>query len=517
MSSSSALAAPQALRLMQAGRLDEARVFAERAVAAARACLPAHGLLAAVLLKLGRAEEAEQTVAHALELAPGDADAYDGLAWVSMALGRHERANALYRRATEVAPRDPRYWYNLACSERSLGRLIEAEAACDRAIALDATQYGSYLLRSELRVQSAAENHIGELQALLARADAPYRAQVFLGYALGKELDDLGRYDEAFRCFARAARARRARLDYDVAVDERKLARIAEVYSHEFFAGALHAAPGLQTRSGPIDSSRYIFILGLPRSGTTLVERIVSGLPGVRSNGETDNFSRALLEAARGTGDVFQRAAAADPQAVAAAYARLADPGVGAARIIEKLPLNYLYLGAIKRALPQAAIVLVSRSPLDSCFAMYRTLFGGGYPFSYDLGELGRYYAAYARLMDHWRAVLGGAFHEVVYEELVREPRRVGAALASVCGLAWDDAAVEIQNNRSVSLTASAAQVRRPIYGSSSGRWRHYRPHLEELIAALCSRGIVDAADAALSASSGTPSPETPTSTAASS
>ena len=378
MSSSSALAAPQALRLMQAGRLDEARVFAERAVAAARACLPAHGLLAAVLLKLGRAEEAEQTVAHALELAPGDADAYDGLAWVSMALGRHERANALYRRATEVAPRDPRYWYNLACSERSLGRLIEAEAACDRAIALDATQYGSYLLRSELRVQSAAENHIGELQALLARADAPYRAQVFLGYALGKELDDLGRYDEAFRCFARAARARRARLDYDVAVDERKLARIAEVYSHEFFAGALHAAPGLQTRSGPIDSSRYIFILGLPRSGTTLVERIVSGLPGVRSNGETDNFSRALLEAARGTGDVFQRAAAADPQAVAAAYARLADPGVGATRIIEKLPLNYLYLGAIKRALPQAAIVLVSRSPLDSCFAMYRTLFGGG-------------------------------------------------------------------------------------------------------------------------------------------
>jgi Sulfotransferase family len=239
-----------------------------------------------------------------------------------------------------------------------------------------------------------------------------------------------------------------------------------------------------------VDSSRYIFIVGLPRSGTTLVERILSGLPGVRSNGETDNFSRALLAAARGDGDVFQRAAAADPDVVAADYARLADPGVTAAHIIEKLPLNYLYLGAIHHALPEAKLLLVSRSPLDSCFAMYRTLFAAGYPFSYDLEELGRYYAAYARLMAHWRSLLEERLHEIVYEELVREPRRIGAAIARHCGLKWSDAAVEIQNNRSVSLTASAAQVRRPIYGSSSGRWRHYRGHLRVLIETLQHSGM---------------------------
>jgi tetratricopeptide (TPR) repeat protein len=480
-------AAREAFRLAQAGRLDEAVACAERAVVGAQVCLPAHGFLASLLLRLGRTDDAEGVVARAQELAPGIADAYDGLANVSMALGRHERANALYRRATEVEPRDPRFWYNLACSERSLGSLAEAEAACDRAIALDAAAYPTYLLRSELRVQDATANHIEQLQAQLARAGADYRARVFLGYALGKELDDVGRFDEAFHCFAAAARARRSRLDYDVATDERKLRRIAEVYTRELCAASprpVGAAPL------PPDSGRHIFIVGLPRSGTTLVERILTGLPGVRSNGETDNFSRALLEAARGTGDVFETAAAAEPGTVAAAYARLARAGADAARIVEKLPLNYLYAGAIRRALPDASILLLTRSPLDSCFAMYRTLFAAGYPFSYDLAELGRYFAAYRRLMDHWRAALGRRLHEIVYEELVREPRRIGRAIADHCGLEWRDAAIDIQNNKSVSLTASAAQVRRPIYGSSSGRWRHYRGHLEPLIATLRDRGV---------------------------
>jgi Sulfotransferase family len=175
---------------------------------------------------------------------------------------------------------------------------------------------------------------------------------------------------------------------------------------------------------------------------------------------------------------------------VAASYTRLARPGPAAERIIEKLPLNYLYVGAIRRALPEAKILLLRRSPLDSCFAMYRTLFAAGYPFSYDLEELGRYYAAYEQLMNHWRAVLGDRLQEIVYEDLVREPQRIGATIARYCGLTWSDAAIDIQNNRAASLTASAAQVRRPIYGTSSGRWRHYRRHLETLIATLRSHGI---------------------------
>ncbi len=476
----------KAYELMRAGRIDEALVLAGQAVRGARVCDPGHGFLASLLLKQGRTADAERIVTEALQLPAGVADAYDGLAYVSMALGKHERANALYRRATEIAPQVPRFWYNLAGSERSLGRLAEAEAACDRAIALDPRQYPSYLLRSELRVQAPDANHVPDLEAKLAHAGNDHRARVFLGFALAKELDDLKRFDEAFRWFASAASARRSRLDYDVAVDERKLARIAEV-----FPRALFAQPQSHGLDSPTDSSRHIFIVGLPRSGTTLVERILTGLPGVQSNGETENFSQALFAAARGPGDVFQQAAAADPNAVAAHYMKHASRGPGAERIIEKLPMNYLYLGAIHRALPDAPILLLRRSPLDSCFAMYRTLFGDAYPFSYDFEDLARYYAAYERLMNHWRTVLGERMREVVYEDLVRDPRRIGPILAEHCGVAWNDEAIEIQKNRSVSLTASAAQVRRPIYGSSSGRWRHYHRHLGGLIAALRREGVV--------------------------
>jgi tetratricopeptide (TPR) repeat protein len=477
----------EAYRLMCAGRLPEALEFAERAVAGERVCVRAHGMLATILLRLGRASEAERVVRQALACRPGVPDAYDGLAHVSLLLGQHERSNTLYRHVVELAPDTARFWYNLASSERSFGRLAEAQAACERAIALDSTEYPSYLLRSELKVQTPEANHVEELRHVLARPGIEDRARMFLGYALGKELDDLERFDEAFPWFSLAAGMRRRHLAYDVAVDERKLQRIQEVFTNQ-------SAPGA---GGGIDSTRYIFIVGLPRSGTTLVERILMGLAGVRSNGETDHFSRALLAASPADArDVFARAAAADPDAVAARYAALADGAATGGRVIEKLPMNYLYLGAIHRALPDSKLILVTRSPLDSCFAMYRTLFGEAYPFSYDFEDLARYYGAYAALMSHWRASFGESIYEVVYEDLVKDPARVGADLARHCALPWSAQALDVQKNAAVSLTASAAQIRRPIYGSSSGRWRGYRSHLEPLIRALRRRGVALPEDA---------------------
>jgi Sulfotransferase family/Tetratricopeptide repeat len=438
-------------------------------------------LLAFILLQLGRIAEADDAISRALALEPGVADAYDSLAYASIALGQHERANMLYRRAVALAPHSAQLWYNLATSERAFGRLDDAESACNHAIALDSTQFKCYLFRSELRVQTQDCNHIDELQTQLTHPHIDDSALMFLGYALAKELDDVQRFDDAFRWFSAAASARRRHLSYDVATDERKLKRIAEVYPSE----------RLESAGPQADSARFIFIIGLPRSGTTLLERILTGLPGVRSNGETDNFSRALLAAtAAGAGDVFARAAYANPARIAAMYGALATAGAPARRIIEKLPMNYLYVGAIRRALPQAKIVLVTRSPLDSCFAMYRTLFGQAYPFSYHFGDLARYYAAYRQLVRHWRTTLGDWLHEVTYEDLVKEPARVGSQVARACNLSWSVSAIDIHNNASISRTASASQVRRPIYGSSSGRWRHYRGHLQPLIRELRQLGV---------------------------
>ena len=478
----------EAVRALRAGRLAEALRHAERAVAGASACSPSHGLLAAILLRLGRPVEADAVIESALRHAHGVGQTYDALGKVSLALGRHERANALFRRAVQLDPNVPAHWFNLASSERAFGRLVEAEAACDRAIALDEREYRSYLLRAELRLQTPAANHISQLRHQLARPGLDAHSRVLLGYALGKELDDLGHYDEAFGAFSLAAGERRRLLNYDVTVDEHKLRRIIEAFPRDRQYTARRA----------VDSSRFVFIVGLPRSGTTLLERILTGLPAVRSNGETDHFARTLLStppappaAAEGPArDLFARAAAADWDAVAAGYMRRADPNDSGGVLLEKQPMNYLYLGAIHRALPRARLVLVSRSPLDICFAMYRTLFGEAYQFSYDFDDLARYYASYSHLIAHWREALGESLLEVHYEDLVSDPARIAAGIARWCGLKWRDGAVEIERNDALCLTQSAAQVRRPIYRSSTGRWRHYRTHLEPLIDALRRQGV---------------------------
>jgi tetratricopeptide (TPR) repeat protein len=438
-------------------------------------------MLATVLCGLGRRQEAESVVMSALQLGGGGADSYDALGLVSITLGQPERANTLYRRAVEREPLSARFWYNLASSERSLGRLAEAEAACNRSIALDRRAYHSYLLRSELRIQSVSDNHVGELESLLTGSDADDQARVALGYALAKELDDLERYEEAFRWLSEAARTRRRRLSYDVAADEEKIRRITATYSVEY----------LRRPSPRTDTGQYVFIVGLPRSGTTLLERILTGVPRARTNGETDNFAQALLRATRpGRDDVFARAARSNPETVARNYAELAGSGGDGSLIVEKLPLNYLYLGAISRALPDAKLLWMRRAPLDSCFAMYRTLFGSGYPFTYDFEDLARYYSAYDRLLTHWQSTLGERLYRVSYEELVTRPDVVGASVAAYCGLQWETSAVRIEKNTYASFTASASQVRRPIYTSSVGRWHHYRKHLWPLASKLRDLGV---------------------------
>ena len=399
-------------------------------------------------------------------------------------LNQHRDAERCYRRAAETAPQNTQYLYNLATSAIALGEMDEAEALLDRVIAHAPQDYDAYYNRATLRRQTRENNHIAQIEQVLSRSSRNPTGEVQLGYALAKELEDIGEHARAFAALTRAAVARKRLLSYRVEDDERAMAEIASVFDIEALA---KPPPGER-------NARPIFIVGLPRSGTTLVDRILSSHSRVESLGEVSDFAAALMRTAPKAKDKFElirESASVDFVAVGRAYREsTAAVATGAARAIDKTPINFLYLGPIALALPDAVIVHVRRGAMDVCYAMYKTLFRMAYPFSYDLSDLAHYYLAYRSLMAHWRAVLPGRFLEIDYEDLVANQEAVTRRLVAHCGLDWEDACLEFEKNERPSLTASAAQVRQKIYRGSVGLWRSYAEELEPLARVLRDAGV---------------------------
>jgi tetratricopeptide (TPR) repeat protein len=442
------------------------------------------------LLALGRVVEARTTACAVLQLAPDDALLLDAVGTLLTRAGDHLRALEAYDRAVSLAPDTAHFIFNRATVRRYLGDLSGAERDYDRVIALRPGDHEAWLNRTELRTQTPEHNHTLELEAALARGRADAPAEVSLRFALAKEYEDLGEYEKSFAHLIRGARARRAQLRYDPAID------LATV---EWIMQAYPLPPDRAPQDGERPAAAPIFILGLPRSGSTLIERILGNHPAVYAAGELPHFTQAVVAATQGLlgrpaasrRELVMQSARLDFAALGEEYlGRVRASGIEAARFIDKMPLNYLYCGLIARALPGARIVHVSRSPMAACYAIFKTLFKDGYPYSYDLQELGRYYVAYWRLMAHWRSVLPGLIHELHYEDLIADPLRASRALLEFCGLPWHEACASFHLNPAASTTASAAQVRRPLYASSVDQWRHYAHHLEPLRALLSTSGI---------------------------
>jgi tetratricopeptide (TPR) repeat protein len=437
---------------------------------------------ATCLLALRRRREALEAADSALRRVAANPLVADAVGTLFSKVGEHRRALAAYERAVTLAPHDSRFRYNRASVLRFLGDFAGAEADFDRAIQLNPRDFEAYLNRSELRVQSATRNHVAELEALAHRPFADWRGEVQIRYALAKEHEDLGNYATSFEHLRRGAAVRRERMSYDVGND---------VAAVDLIIDAFPASPPAHTAEAAEDSP--VFIVGLPRSGTTLVERILGGHSSVTSAGELNCFALALVDAARARAgrvpprrELVALSATLDFAALGRDYLQRAyDTFGGAGRFIDKMPLNYLYCGLVLRALPNAQIIHMTRHPMAAGYAMYKTLFKDGYPFSYDLGDIARYYRAYRRLMDHWKRALPGAIYEVSYEAVVADQLAETRKLLAHCGLEWEAGCADFHRNPSASTTASASQVRRPIYDSSVAQWRHYERELAPLAAGL--------------------------------
>ena len=407
------------------------------------------------------------------------------------ALGEYAQACLAYDRALALAPERVEGWFNRAAVRRFLGDLDGAEQDYDRCIALQPGDGQAWLNRSELRVQTASRNHIEPLEAALAAGCAGWEQEVPLRYALAKEYEDLGRHGEAWRQFEQAARLRRRHLDYRIDQD------VATV------DWLIQAFPRTVPRPAVQEPDRPIFILGMPRTGSTLVDRMVSSHSQVTAAGELPDFSQAVVAAARavlsregqpatgGRQQLVAASARADFRALGQDYLARAAPNIGVTpRFTDKMPLNYLYCGPIAAALPGARMVHVERHPLATCYGVFKVLFQQGYPFSYDLLEIADYYIAYRRLMDHWQALLTDRILRVAYEELVAGPEDQCRALLQGLALPWEPGCLEFHRNPAPTTTASAAQVRRPIYTSALAQWRHYEAQLQPVRRRLEAAGI---------------------------
>jgi Sulfotransferase family len=313
-------------------------------------------------------------------------------------------------------------------------------------------------------------------------------------HALAKELEDLGRDDEAFAHLLAGNARKRATTGYRFERDRDLFDAVIRLFPE------ILPAPAPADLTGDDITRAPIFVVGMPRTGTTLVERILSSHSQVASAGESQNFGVLLKRACRTQSpQVLDEATLAqslhvDLQALGRDYVeRTRPPGRAQSRFVDKMPLNFFYLGHIARALPGASVVVLRRHPLDTGLSNFRQLFATGfsyYEYARDLGDIGRYYVQFDRLVAHWRATLPGRLHEVRYEALVANQRAETRRLLAHCRLPWEEACLHFDRNERAVATASAVQVRQPLYASSVGRWRRFERHLQPLIDELLAAGV---------------------------
>jgi tetratricopeptide (TPR) repeat protein len=405
-----------------------------------------------------------------------------GIAYSMMTL--HDRAWAMHAKACALQPGVDLFESNLAASSVYVGRIDEARAIYQRLLERSPThQRHHYQLGRLERAKDA--RHVDQMLAVLAATRLPPEKNIFLYYALGKELEDLGRWDEAFAYYQLAGDTITRMGHYDVASDLAVIDAIVASCTASWLAQPASPVP---------PAPAPIFIVGLPRTGTTVTERILSSHSQVATLDETQFIQKALQReagfagAAEMTPAIIEAAARADAGRIARSYLEAVRYRLGPEPLfIDKLPENLLYLGFIAKGFPQARLIHLRRHPMDACFAMYKQSF---FKFAYSLEHIGRYYVAHQRLVEHWRAVLGERLIDVEYEALVRDQEGQTRALLERLGLPFEAACLEFERNASPSATASAAQVREKMHARSVGRWRHFERHLQPLRDCLEQAGI---------------------------
>jgi len=469
--------------------LDEAA----RAFARAITLRPMHAAalnnLGAVLQDLGRTGEAVTLLEHSVAIDATNAAAFNNLGQALSTLGRFEEARTAFDRAIALKSDFAEALTSRGRISMEAGEPAEAMRFFDAAIAANPERAEAYYERSQLAPAARGAPWIDRLQRLYERrATLEAAGASTVSFAMGKVREDLGEYEVAFEAYTQGNRLRYAQRPFDEAEDEQRLAALLGSFSSELYAGeeaaaadtghAVAAAPGAAGQRVPI------LVVGMPRSGTTLIEQTLSSHPDVFGAGELTTLRMLASTLPPAAPPTSERSAWRNQlRALGREYvARSWKNGVGEQYLVDKMPGNYWHLGLVPLMVPAAKIIHVRRDPLDTCLSCYSTAFSEGHEYAFDLGVLGRRYLRYHRLMAHWRSVLpAGRLLEVRYEDVVADLERETRRMLAHIGLPWHEACLNFHEHRRAVPTASVMQVRQRLYSSSIGRWQRFAAQLEPL------------------------------------
>lgn len=444
-------------------------------------------LTARIQLRRNNHPAAEQATRMALQEAPQNADALTVLGQVLHETDRYDEAIDVLDEAVKASPNNPEALNFYGVALKSVGRLDEARDYILRALKLNDSMYGAYANLNDL-----VDFSKGEGEALFNRMDAIFEASgtpeaeqfLPLHFAYGKALDDRGEHERALKHYITGGRMKRAQLEYNEAETFGFFDAIRAAFPKERFESRKFAG---------LEDERPVFIIGMPRSGSTLVEQILSSHPDVYGAGEVKYLSQALgrlrdrFPSLPKYPQMMEKITPAQLDMVAKNYLQALTAGAGdAARVTDKLLTNYFFVGLIHLLYPRAKFINTQRDPVDTCLSGFTKLFKDDMPHSYDLGELGRYYGKYRELMGHWQQVLPeGILKTVQYEDVVADTEKEAKALIGFLGLQWDPKCLEFHKSDRPVKTASVAQVRKPIYKSAVRRWKKYGEGLQPLVDAI--------------------------------